>query len=76
VTGERAPIPRRQDLPAAYFREGSVYVTRSDVILRRNSLYGDVVVGHPVEAARSVNLDGPEDWTFAEELLAAAAGGA
>lgn len=68
-TGEEQPIPRRQDLPPAYHREGSVYVTRRNVILDRRSLYGDHVAWYEIDAARSVNIDAMEDWKRAEMLL-------
>src|SRR5436309_10181726 len=68
-TGEETPISRRQMLPSAYHREGSVYVTRRDILMERNSLYGSRVAGHLVDASRSVNLDTPGDWERAETLL-------
>lgn len=70
-TGELAPIARRQDLPPAYHREGSVYVTRRDVVVEQKSLYGRTLLGHLVDPSRSVNLDTLEDWERAEALLAA-----
>lgn len=69
-TGEAAPIPRRQELPPAFHREGSVYVTRRDVLMEGNSLYGTRLAGYPIDADRSVNIDGPEDWARAETLIA------
>jgi CMP-N-acetylneuraminic acid synthetase len=69
ATGETTPIPRRQLLPAAYHREGSVYVTRTNVVLEQNSLYGARVVGYEMDAAQSINIDTPEDWAKAEALL-------
>jgi CMP-N-acetylneuraminic acid synthetase len=68
-TGEAQPIPRRQDLPPAFHRDGSVYVTTRDVLMERNSLFGDRLVGYPMDPAHSVNIDLPEDWQVAEELL-------
>jgi CMP-N,N'-diacetyllegionaminic acid synthase len=68
-TGENNPIPRRQMLPAAYHREGSVYVTRRDVLMDGDSLYGRKVAGHLMDAARSVNVDTWDDWARAERLL-------
>ncbi len=68
-TGEAAPLPRRQDLPPAFHREGSVYVTRRDVLMERNSLYGTRVVGFEIKDRPSVNLDLPEDWIEAERLV-------
>jgi CMP-N-acetylneuraminic acid synthetase len=73
ATGEPAPIARRQDLPPAFCREGSVYVVRRDVVLEQGSLYGRVLLGVAVERERSVNLDTPEDWSRAEALLGAPA---
>jgi CMP-N-acetylneuraminic acid synthetase len=68
ATGEAQPIARRQDLPATYHREGSVYVTRR-AALDAGSLYGDRMLGVHVNPALSVNIDGPSDWTRAEQLL-------
>lgn len=68
-TGEAAPIPRRQDLPAAFHREGSVYVTRTEIVLAQNSLYSQRVLGFEIDPSRSVNIDTPEDWAKAESLL-------
>lgn len=68
-TGEDQPITRRQDLPYAYRREGSVYVSRVEAVLNKGSLYGDSLAGFEVEAATTVNIDEPEDWARAEQLL-------
>ena len=69
-TGEDVPVSRRQDLPPAFHREGSVYVTRWAVVRDQNSLYGRHLVGYPIEDARSINLDTPEDWRRAETHFA------
>jgi CMP-N-acetylneuraminic acid synthetase len=68
-TGEAAPIPCRQQLPPAFHREGSVYVTRRDVLMDQGSLYGSHLEGYQVDPARCVNIDGIEDWQRAEMLL-------
>ncbi len=67
--GEPTPIPRRQALPPAFHREGSVYVVRRDVLMERSSLYGAVVLGYEVDPARAINIDTPHDWARAEELV-------
>lgn len=69
-TGAAAPIPRRQDLPPAFHREGSVYVTRRAVVMEENSLYGTRVLGYEIDLRRSVNIDDPSDWECAEEMIA------
>lgn len=68
-TGEEEPISRRQDLPAAYHREGSIYVTRRNVLLGQNSLYGKHLIGHPMSPDSCVNIDSLADWQRAEEML-------
>lgn len=76
ATGEAAPLGRRQDLPPAFHREGSVYVVRRDVILGQNSLYGHFLVGYEMDPRRSVNIDSFDDRLRAEKLLAAELEGA
>lgn len=71
-TGDPAPIPTRQALPPAYYRDGSVYVSRRDVVMQRNSLYGRLVAGHLVTSRPAINIDTEEDWRRAEQFLCAA----
>jgi CMP-N-acetylneuraminic acid synthetase len=68
-TGEETPIARRQALPPAFHREGSVYVTRRKIVMDENSLYGKHVVGYLMEADSSVNIDNQEDWERAVAML-------
>jgi CMP-N-acetylneuraminic acid synthetase len=72
-TGEESPIPRRQMLPPAFHREGSVYVIRRNVLMEKNSLYGSKIAGYPMDPTRSVNIDTLEDWVRAEALVASSA---
>jgi CMP-N-acetylneuraminic acid synthetase len=69
ATGESQPIPRRQELPPAFHREGSVYVCRRDVLMEQGSLYGRRLLGYPMDPARAVNIDLPEDLARAEAAL-------
>jgi CMP-N,N'-diacetyllegionaminic acid synthase len=74
-TGEAEPISRRQDLPPAYHRDGSIYVVRRDVLMKQNSLYGARVFGYVLDAKFSVNIDSLDDWKTAEMLLSMAGTG-
>jgi CMP-N-acetylneuraminic acid synthetase len=69
ATGESQPISRRQALPPAFHREGSVYVTRRDVLVA-GSLYGARVVGHELRDGEHVNIDTLDDWARAEAMAA------
>lgn len=68
-TGEVAPIPRRQLLPAAFHRSGSIYVTRTEVVLEQSLLYGRRLVGYETPTDDCCNIDTLEDWARAEALL-------
>lgn len=62
ATGEKNIITRRQDLPITYLRDGSIYLTRTDVILNGDSLYGDTIGYIESNPDRHVNIDTIEDW--------------
>ena len=68
ATGEAEPVTRRQDLPPAYHRDGSVYVFAAAGV-RAGHPYGDHVEAVLGDAADVVNIDTPEDWARAEARL-------
>jgi CMP-N-acetylneuraminic acid synthetase len=70
-TREMEPIPRRQSLPPAYHREGSVYVSRRDIVMDVGSLYGRRILGYEIEPGTTANIDTTEDWMLVERLMAA-----
>ncbi|MES2779032.1 MAG: acylneuraminate cytidylyltransferase family protein [Bacteroidota bacterium] len=70
ATGEESIIPRRQELPKAYIRDGSVYITKVDVLTNQHSLYGKTIGYIESDAAYHVNIDTPEDWALAETFIA------
>lgn len=69
ATGESQIIPRRQELPPAYYRDGSIYITRSEVILNSNSLYGQKIIAYESTGTADINIDSPEDWASAEAYM-------
>ena len=69
AVGAGEPVARRQDLPAAFHRDGSVYVTRRDVIMESESLYGVRIEGYAIEPQFSANIDTEEDWRRVEERI-------
>lgn len=60
---------RRQDLPKMYLRDGSVYVTRHDVLMLQNSLKGQDCRAWLMPVERSCNVDTPFDLYLTECLL-------
>ena len=61
---------RRQDLPALYVREGSVYLTRTRVLMEQNSFRGRDCRPWIVPEERSCSIDTPFDLFLAEQMLA------
>jgi len=68
--GLDGPPARRQDLPTAYCRDGSIYITRTAVLMEQNSLFGRKMVPYVVPPERVLNIDTPEDLVKAAEALA------
>ncbi|QHI35231.1 CMP-N,N'-diacetyllegionaminic acid synthase [Kordia antarctica] len=68
ATGEKNIIPRRQELPKAYHRDGSIYITKTNIIQEENSLYGNSIAYIISDAAYYVNIDTQQDWQKATAL--------
>ncbi len=69
ATGETEIIPRRQELPVAYHRDGSIYITKTEVLLKAHSLYGKSIAFIESDGAFYVNIDTMEDWKRAEKMI-------
>lgn len=60
---------RRQDLPPLFLREGSIYLTRTPVLMEMGSLSGGDCRALTIPEARAVNIDSALDLILAERLL-------
>jgi len=69
ATGDQEIIPRRQDLPKAYHRDGSIYITKTKVVMNNHSLFGKSISFVKSSPATYVNIDTSEDWLKAENLV-------
>lgn len=68
ATGDQQIISRRQELPTAYFRDGSIYI--SDIgLIRANTFYGQTLSYISGDPELYVNIDNEQDWQKAEQLL-------
>ena len=66
ATGEKEIIKRRQDLPVSFFRDGSIYITKTAVIKDKHSFYGDSIGYIENDSAYFCNIDTLKDWEIAE----------
>lgn len=69
ATGETEIISRRQELPTAYHRDGSVYITKTEVLLKEHSLYGKSIAFIETDPDFYVNIDTLQDWEKAEKMI-------
>lgn len=61
---------RRQDVaPPAFIRNGALYLTQRKVVMESNSIYGKRIRPYVMPDQRSVDIDTPLDFRFAELLL-------
>jgi CMP-N,N'-diacetyllegionaminic acid synthase len=69
ATGEEKIISRRQDLPNAYHRDGSIYIMKTEVLLQQHSLYGKSISFIESTPELYVNIDTLADWEKAEQMI-------
>lgn len=67
--GEQFEGQRRQDLRPLYLREGSIYLTRRDVLIDQDSFKGKDCRAWMIPPERACNIDEPFDLEFAEWLI-------
>jgi N-acylneuraminate cytidylyltransferase len=60
---------RRQDLPQLFLRDGSVYLTRTSVVMEQNSIKGRDCRAWIIPPERACAIDSPFDIFLAEQLL-------
>jgi len=61
---------RRQDYqPPAYMRNGAIYLTRRDVLMDKNSIWGHVICPYIMPPERSVSVDSELELKLLELLI-------
>lgn len=68
ATGETEIIPRRQELPKAYHRDGSIYISKVSII-KKGTFFGESISYIESNPDFYVNIDTIEDWKKAEFFL-------
>lgn len=68
ATGEDILIPRRQELPTAYVRDGAIYLTSVKILKERKGFMGEKTAFIESDPENYINLDGPEDWKKAVQM--------
>jgi CMP-N-acetylneuraminic acid synthetase len=61
---------RRQDYdPPAYIRNGAIYLTRRDVLMESNSIWGEVIRPYVMPEERSYDIDSERDFKLVELVM-------
>ncbi len=68
-TGEKELIPRRQELPTAFYRDGSVYVFKVKNPIENKSIVYGRIAHIQSDQSHYCNLDTMLDWQKAEKYL-------
>lgn len=69
ATGEKELIPRRQELPPAFFRDGCVYITKTNYLLQEKKIVGGKIAFKESNPDYYCNLDTLADWQKAEQMI-------
>lgn len=67
-TGEKNIIPRRQELPDAFIRDGALYITKTKILINEKSMYGQKIAYYEHKSKYYVNIDTMEDWKIANAM--------
>jgi CMP-N,N'-diacetyllegionaminic acid synthase len=62
-------VERRQDLEQLYVLNGAIYVSTTETVLGKESLYADRTVGYVMPPERSIDVDEPWDLHLCELIL-------
>lgn len=60
---------QRQDFQDIYWRSGSVYAMKRDLVIEDRDLYGAKTCGYIIPEERAFNIDSPFDWTLCEAYM-------
>lgn len=69
INYDPADRPRSQDRPAEFAENGSIYVTRAEVLRATGNRLGGRVTLHPMAEESFVDVDGPLDLVLADAIL-------
>ncbi len=68
---EKYEQTRRQEIPLAFYRNGSMYIVRTKAFLENNSLMVKPSIGFEMPESMLLNIDTPRDVLIAEPLIKA-----
>lgn len=70
VNGLKEPynLPR-QILPQCYQNNACIDIIRSDTIIKKNSVTGDIIIPYLMDSSETYDIDTVDDWKKCEEMM-------
>jgi len=62
-------VLRRQDIKDVYFFEGTIYISKSDVLMNKKTFYHENAIGYEVPKYKSLEIDDIEDFIMVEAIM-------
>ena len=62
-------VLRRQDIKSVYFFEGTVYISKTNVLLEKKTFYHQKTIGYEVPKYKSLEIDDMDDFIMAEAMM-------
>ncbi len=60
---------RRQDIKDVYFFEGTIYISKIDILLEKKTFYHDNTIGYEVPKYKSLEIDDMDDFIMVEAIM-------
>src|SRR3990167_7512353 len=63
-------VTRRQNLSDTFYKNGAIFLFKTRLLFEKEpSIYGNDVLAYQMDEKYSVNIDTPDEWRIAEELV-------
>ena len=62
-------VLRRQDIKDVYFFEGTIYISKTDVLLNKKNFYHENTIGYVVPKYKSLEIDDIDDFIMVEAIM-------
>ena len=62
-------VLRRQEIKEVYFFEGTIYISKTDVLLDKKTFYHSNTIGYEVPKYKSLEIDDIDDFVMVEAIM-------
>lgn len=62
-------VLRRQDIKDVYFFEGTIYISKTNILLDKKKFYHENTIGYEVPKYKSLEIDDIEDFIMVEAIM-------